>query len=326
MNITFYGVRGSTPTHGEEYLRYGGNSSCIFVKSTDGSPYLFDAGSGIRKAGRDILKNENNKMENNKSGNTISSKKIKLFLSHHHWDHILGFPFFDPIYTRGYEISVYSGAKDGLRRRKMSWEESIKKELDVSVKSKSINSELRRIFEGQFDKREGYFPVSLDELAADVSFHDLHSNDTVNSPLTVHHFLHDAHPGGMSTYRVEENGKSFVYTGDYESDFQKYDVKFGVIDKKLISFARNADVLIMDGQYTLKEYEQKKGFGHSSYTKVCEIAADAQVKKLIITHHDPSHTDDILDAMEFDAKNYMNLILGKDISVVFAREGMKVAL
>ena len=337
MNLTFYGVRGSTPTHGSEYLKYGGNSSSLFVRAKDGSPYLFDAGSGIRNAGNDLLRN----------AAETNIKKVKLFLSHHHWDHILGFPFFAPIYTKGWDISVYSGAKEMFRKTRVQEKRVQENNPDDRLRSnpvndyitdyvndsakrnkdsKCIDSELKKVFEGQFDRHEGYFPVSLDDLAAVVSFHDLHQGEKVNSPLTVYHFLHDAHPGGMSSYRVEESGKSFVYTGDYESDFQRCNAQFGVIDKRLISFAKEVDVLVMDGQYTLAEYEQKKGFGHSPYTKVCEIAAAAKVKKLIITHHDPSHTDDVLDAMEFDARNYMSFILGKDISVVFAKEGMNLEI
>jgi phosphoribosyl 1,2-cyclic phosphodiesterase len=231
VRVRFWGVRGSIPTPGPGTVRYGGNTSCVSVEAAGHDLLVLDAGSGIRLLGLDL----------------IECKRLPvtahLFLSHTHWDHIQGFPFFAPAFIPGNSICIYgaAGSDEGLIEA----------------------------LEGQMLHR--YFPVTLDELGASFSFQRITpgSHEVGGARITVAP-LH--HPGSTVGYRLELNGCIVAYVTDTEP--------LGAADRPQIDpatllLARDADVLIHDAQYTDEEYPKKVGWGHSPVSHVVDLAVAA---------------------------------------------------
>ncbi|MEK6825681.1 MAG: MBL fold metallo-hydrolase [Nanoarchaeota archaeon] len=311
MKLTFWGVRGSIPTPGKSTIEYGGNTTCMEVRSKQGDIYIVDAGSGIRELGNTLMSEFRGKV------------KANLFITHDHWDHIHGFPFFTPAYVPGCEIKVYSGDKNLAKKIKRGTLEDIASgDTEVFTKEERTNH-TKDTFAGQQDVNRGYFPITIDQMGSRLSFNDLKQYELLINGLNVSYMVHSAHPGGMFSYQMSEYGKRIVFAGDYEHDGKDYG-NFGENDQSMIAWARNADALVIDAQYTPEEYEKKKGWGHSQIERICELAAAANVEKVYITHHDPVHTDEILKTMETRAQNYMRNTLHSEIPIYFAREGMSV--
>lgn len=325
MKIKFKGVRGSIPTPGPTTVKYGGNTTCLEVITQHGEEYIFDAGSGIRELGNELM------------GKYRGKVNAKIFITHDHWDHIQGFPFFVPAYVPGCKIDVYSGNKELAKtlndqQKKADTGKYDKKTLELMLNGKKsvTNKEegtnhTKQIFSGQQDRAKGYFPVTVQDMNSELTFHDLKEYEVLGNGTTVSAMCHNAHPGGMFAYKIQENGKTLVNTGDYEHDGTGSG-DYGINDKKIIEWAKNADVLIADAQYTPEEYEKKRGWGHSQIERICEIAAAANAKKLYITHHDPMHSDEKVDEMEARSQRYMKDVMKLDMPVVYAREGMEIEL
>lgn len=284
MKIRFWGVRGSIPSPGASTVKYGGNTSCLQVEM-DGRNVIFDAGSGIRPLGLYLAKN--------------GMLRLHLFLSHVHWDHIQGFPFFLPALNPGNEIHIY-----GLE---------------------NADASLGEILAGQMEGP--HFPVSIRHMGSKIRFHDVKEGATTQikdgpTVLATVKMSHLNHPNGVVGYRLseKETGRSLVFATDTEH----YDDR---IDSALVNLARNADLLIYDGQYTPEEYAGGKGipshktWGHSTWKAGIETALDAGVKRLIITHHDPAHSDGFIDNMVAAAHAYVRNVK-KKIKIDWAYEGM----
>ncbi|MDP3882055.1 MAG: MBL fold metallo-hydrolase [Nanoarchaeota archaeon] len=358
MKLTFWGVRGSIPTPVSEreiqeklqdaligavnvdlgspeavkdYLRRlpwhtrsvaGGNTTCAEVISDKGDEYIVDAGSGIRPLGLELMRRYNGKVN------------AKILISHDHWDHIQGFPFFVPAYVPGCRVEVYSGDKTLLKKleqqalqsdtnflRKKDLENKINGGGNTVVMNKdAATNHTKDVFKGQQDVERGYFPIGIEQMGAVLAFRDLKQYELVANGLNVSYMFHNAHPGGMFSYQLSENGKRIVFAGDFERDGKGKE--FGVNDNKLIEWARETDVLVIDAQYTPEEYRTKIGWGHSEIEGVCELAGAAGIKALYLTHHDPTHDDKKLSAMEEHARAYMVSHVGP-IPVYLAREGME---
>lgn len=308
MKITFWGVRGSIPTPGESTVRYGGNTTSLECIAAAGETYILDAGSGIIGLGNSLMARHKGKVN------------AKILITHEHYDHIQGFPFFVPAYVPGCEIEVYAADKS---RPEQFVGNSAGKTLEEKVATnKSVGTNYaKEIFAGQQDKSKGYFPVEIKDMGANVQFFELNGAELRGNGINVSYIFHSAHPGGMIAYKLEENGKKVVFTGDYEHDGAP-NFDFGTNDRKIIDFAQGADALVIDGQYTPEEYVKKKGWGHSNIERIYEIAVAAKVKKLYVTHHDPMHTDKMLDEMQERTRNYMANVIKQDIPVTYAREGM----
>jgi phosphoribosyl 1,2-cyclic phosphodiesterase len=213
----------------------------------------------------------------------IQQKEINILFSHFHWDHIQGFPFFSPAYNKDQEIGVH-----------------------VMGKERNINN-LREIFSKQMQRE--YFPVELDAMGAQFSFKNMGDDETIRGVHMRAIPQHHKFPGGSYGFRIEDDGESLVVCTDLEH--------INGIDQNIVSFARNADVLVHDGQYTSQEYNKFKGWGHSSWEHAVEVAIQANVKKLVITHHDPDHNDDFLERMEQECqKAFPNSF--------FAKEGIEI--
>ncbi len=203
---------------------------------------------------------------------------IILAFSHFHWDHIQGFPFFKPAYDTNREITITTfGRSDEY-------------------------FDLKAIFENQM--RTEFFPVPLAEMGANLNFIQQKENclETKNGKIIS---SEHSHPGGAYSYRVEANGKVIVFITDVEHS--------DGLDERVVQISKDADILIHEAQYTPEELEKHKGWGHSSWMQAIEVAKAANVKKLFITHHDPDHDDDFLDAIEQECKRHFpNVELAKD--------------
>lgn len=295
MIVRFWGVRGSIPVPGKDTVKYGGNTTCIEVVTSEGDLIIIDAGTGIRVLGQQLMKDDFGQ------GKGVAH----IFFTHSHWDHIQGFPFFTPIFI---------GKRD--KNGKVVKEVSNKLHIYGSAESKrSIENSLST------QMSDCYFPVLLSDLPVTMSFTYLNEK-TIKIGKTKINTLPLRHPNGVLGFRIEDNGKILTVATDCEHP------EDGECDQNLLKLSENSDILIYDGQYTPEEYEPskfnicmapKKGFGHSTAEEGIKVAQKAHVKKLIITHHEPLHNDKMLSAMEKKIKSLMP-------NAIFAREGMEVVL
>jgi phosphoribosyl 1,2-cyclic phosphodiesterase len=259
MIIKFFGVRGSIPVCNPEFQDFGGNTTCVQLKIKDTNNIaVFDAGTGIRDLGKEFI--------------ASGHKQEELFIafSHFHWDHIQGFPFFDPAFNTKQKINLLAMGS-----------------------GREINC-LEEIFRVQMQKE--YFPVPLANMGADFNFmlldqsmEILGSDNADSKPIIVIANKHN-HPGGAYGYRIERDGKVFVFCTDVEHGDS--------IDPNVVALSEEADLLVHEAQYTTEELKDKKGWGHSSYEQAIQVAEMANVKMLAITHHDPDHDDKFLAKME----------------------------
>lgn len=278
MKIKFYGTRGSIPICDAGFQQFGGNTTCIQVTFTDTNRIaIIDAGTGLRNLGRD-LRAIGHKQE-----------EIVLALTHFHWDHIQGFPFFAPAYDPAQKITLLTLGRD------------------------HASGDLREIFEVQLQKE--YFPVQLDRMGATFEFmqiaeasHRFTGPNQVQTKVTAQRHNH---PGGAYSFRIERNGKVLVISTDVEHGEQ--------IDPQLVELARGADLLVHDAQYTAEELQKRRGWGHSSYDQAMQLAEMAGVKRLALTHHDPEHDDAFLLRIE-------KLCQERFPQAVLAREGMEITI
>jgi len=274
MKVKFYGVRGSLPVCGREFERYGGNTTCIRVlRENVNRIAIIDAGTGIRNLGKEIIQKG------------ISQHVINILISHFHWDHIQGLPFFSPAYKKNQKIGI----------------------LAMGRKGKIKN--LKEIFSLQMQKE--YFPIRIDAMGAEFEFLTYGGKETIHGATVKAVAQHHLYSGGSYGFRIEDESVSLVVCTDVEH--------IHGIDPHIVDFAKGADLLIHDGQYTAKEYKKFKGWGHSTCEQAAKVAKLAKVKKLIITHHDPDHNDDFLDSME---KSCQKLFPNS----LFAKEGMEVVV
>lgn len=253
--IKFWGCRGTLPVAGERSLKYGGNTNCIEVNIANKHNFIFDAGTGIKELSNFIMRH--NKVP----------YVGKIFLTHPHYDHINGIPFFVPLYMKGNDFEFF-GPDQG----------TVTLEQWLGMQMDSL-----------------FFPVTMKEFSSSVSFHSL-TEETIDIDGVQVHTLYLNHPGHCLGYRIEYKDKSFCYITDNElylkEDKQRYN-KEEV--ERLISFINDTDVLIIDATYTDDEYKFKIGWGHSPLSNVVDVADRAKVKLLCLHHHDPDQCDEDID-------------------------------
>lgn len=283
MKVTFWGVRGSIPSPGKMTADVGGNTSCVSVETDDGMLIIFDAGTGIRLLGLELMKH----------GFAQGGKTGHIFFSHTHWDHIQGFPFFTPAFV---------GAKDEQKR-------SIPEKTNTFhlYGAKKVFERLENTLRGQMEYQ--YFPIGLDGMGGEIHFHELQETALcIGQNLIVPQHLN--HPNGVLSYRLESgNGQKIVA---YATDTEHY--RDGELDVNVLKIAEQADIFIYDAMYTPEEYAGKPdnntlsfkaprfGWGHSTWLEGTRLAQAAQAKQLILFHHDPEHSDEFLRGMERQAR------------------------
>jgi phosphoribosyl 1,2-cyclic phosphodiesterase len=274
MHIRFWGTRGSIPTPGPTTVRYGGNTSCVEVRDSSGALLVLDAGTGLRELGINMM-----------NSNGAKPFTVNLLISHLHWDHIQGIPFFRPAFVPNSTLRIIGPKQD----------RSMKELLGLGMD-------------------DPFFPVDLDDIPAQIEIGEMEDgSDRQIGPYRVRS-VSLLHPAPALAYRIEADGKSVVYATDTEDPMT--DRKSPVID-----LAAGADTLIHDAQYLTSDF--KETWGHSTIDAAIDVAAKAKVKRLVLYHHDPDRTDDALDHIGLQAQRTARTKL-PGLEVVVAREGLEL--
>ena len=292
MNIRFWGTRGSIPSPGKLTVKYGGNTSCVEVRARN-QILIFDAGTGIRELGNLLLKEFKSQ-----------AVTLYLFISHTHWDHIQGFPFFMPAYNKNFQIIVYG----------------------PPARDKS----LKDLFKFQMDSE--YFPVPLGGLNAQIVMQEVREPFRISDLMITSLYMN--HPAMTLAYKIFDGEKTFIYATDNEpyrytlhaARKDQLGSQYGAeLDQKFIDFITGADLIVIDAQYTLEEYRSKIGWGHSPIESIVEFAIKANVKKMALSHHDPSHDDATVDAIVNHAQRLL-VTQKSSVQCFGAAEGMEIKL
>lgn len=257
MKVKFWGVRGSIPTPDPNKVKVGGNTTCLEVTPDGGPRIILDMGTGLRLLGKVIAQEV-------KAGNT---RDIVILLSHTHWDHIQGFPFFDPVYFGNVSLTVIGPQK--------------------------ANRTLRELLSAQMEY--DYFPVKFSHIPSKLNFVELGEGLHTILPGVQIIAKRHIHPGMAYGYRIMSGGKSFVFSTDTEHFHN-------VIDKRVVELAEGADVLVHDAQYTDEEMPFRLGWGHSTWRQTVQVAQEAKVKKVVLFHADPERSDEAAFAIEREAQ------------------------
>ncbi|CAN5204318.1 hypothetical protein BH23VER1_BH23VER1_24610 [soil metagenome] len=296
--IRFWGVRGSIPSPGESTRRYGGNTTCVEVRA-GGRIIILDAGSGIRKLGQALM------------GEFAGAPMdLTLLMTHTHWDHIQGFPFFIPAYSPKVNVRIlgYEGAVHGLRAA---------------------------LFE---QMQSAFFPVKLNQMASHVTFEELDALRFTIAGIEVT-AAYTSHPGVCLGYRLGTPGGDLVFMPDHEA-FERRELERQKAagtdepaaadfarqqDEKMVAFAKDADVTIADSQYTVDEYPSRLGWGHTCFEDTVRNAIRANARQLFLFHHDPDRDDAQLDQIVARSREIVSEA-GADLRVDAASEGAEVVL
>ena len=276
MRVHFWGVRGSIPTPGQGTVRYGGNTSCVEVTTDGGDLFILDCGSGLRELGRNLL-----------SRVAEGGVRGRILLSHTHWDHIQGFPFFGPAFVKGNSFDLYA-ARDLDKRL----QDTLAEQMEFT-----------------------YFPVTLGQMQSDIRFHELGEGalEVGNVRVQVQYLNHTSLCLG---YRIEADGRVLCYCTDVEPNSRIFvragteaellrgrdpDQALGAMlheeDRRFARFVQGADLLIHDAMYTDEEYPQKVGWGHSTAEHATRLSLMMGVRSLVLFHHEPDHDDTTVDGM-----------------------------
>ena len=306
MKVRFWGVRGSIPVPGRATNRYGGNTSCVEVRPKNASPIVIDAGTGLRRLGKSLME------EAFRDG----KGKASILISHTHWDHVQGLPFFSPLYREGNEVEIYARQRD---------------------------MHLEAVFSAQ--NRAPYFPVPLSAMRAEMRFHEVIEGakfDIGNAKVSCTRLNH---PWVAIAYRVEVDGAAVVYCSD-TAPFADYlhgttfvtkapsldgplppevEAELAQMRAGVIALAKNADLLIYDTQFTKEEYRQRPHWGHSHPDDAIQIARDANVKTLCLFHHAPMRSDDENDKI-LEKYRAVTQQAGDKFDIFSAFEGLELTL
>lgn len=298
VQLQFWGVRGSHPAPFSTHLGVGGNTSCVEIR-TDDHLLICDAGTGIIPLGKRLIQQD-------------KIREIFILLTHYHWDHVCGLPFFVPAFSADWKIDFFGpGDNPAL----------IEKHISMQMQSP-------------------YFPVGTESWLANINYLKPNSGNSLSyGPMKIG-FSSVHHPGPTYGYKIIVNGKTIVYASDNECKFIEKSIQhntnqFNEDERQLFSemiqeehqselnLFRNVDVLIHDAQYTADDYTKKRGWGHSCYIDTVHTAIDANVKELYLFHHDPTYTDEIIAGIYQSANE---IIKEENSSLIchVAKEGMIV--
>jgi phosphoribosyl 1,2-cyclic phosphodiesterase len=287
MTVRFWGTRGSIPTPGRKTEKFGGNTTCMEIRSGE-TMIVLDAGSGIRELGESW------------SREFQESVRASLLLTHLHWDHIQGFPFFAPAYASGNSLAIY-----GQER---------------------ASGGIRELLGGQM--QGDYFPTPLSAMRAQLEFHSTAPEFFIDKLRIRSCQL--PHPGGSLGFRIESDDSVFVLATDCELDLvarnaaevQEDQGTVRQYDSQLLEFFRGADLLVIDCQFLDEEYALRRGWGHNPVACVVDLCTQVKPKMLALFHHDPQHTDDMVSSIVMDVFQRLEDRGAQDMLIFAAREGV----
>lgn len=287
MRVRFFGVRGSCPCSSDEHRRYGGNTSCTTVEVGEEAPIILDLGTGLRPLGLALLA-EDRLRGSHRQVPGGSSPGWTALLTHLHWDHLIGLPFFPPVLVPGQHLDVYGPQQETG---------SIQDVVDSVVKPP-------------------FFPVQVHELHGSIAFHDIgDSTLTIGSARIMARRI--PHVGSTLGFRIEAGGASVAYLSDHQAPPDMRSV-----DPAVLELCHGVDLLIHDGQYTGAEFVDRADWGHSTPEYAVHVAAEAGVGTLALFHHDPLHTDEDIDRLVASAAALPEAAALR--AVVGAAEGMAI--
>lgn len=279
IKIKLWGVRGSTPCANPENMRYGGNTSCIQIDVPGRDDLIIaDCGTGFRNLGNNL----------NDGNNEITGY---IFITHPHWDHLQGFPFFKPFYNSNNRFDVYMPPQD--------------------------DAGCRDILQGHLSNT--FFPVSIDMLEAELNCYTFEQK-IVNFDCASVEYMWANHTIPTAIYKFRIQDKVIVFAPDNELPIDNHPDSVAFINA-FKKFVYGADVLIHDAQFTLEEYKERVGWGHSNWETLLEVTKDLEIKKLCLTHHDPDHTDDQLDRINSKIKN---MVFESKTEASIIQEGLEI--
>jgi phosphoribosyl 1,2-cyclic phosphodiesterase len=282
MRVTFHGVRGSVPTPGPSTVRYGGNSVCVEARLADGTLFVLDAGTGLRTLGKQLI-----------ALTASSSDRIHLLITHGHWDHILGLPFFAPLYRKDTHIVLYAFG-----------------ERAVAAAKKSV------LFDGE------HFPVRFDDIPAKLERSEPKGNE-IRVGSAVIKTISLNHPGGCEGYRIDDDdGSSLCYLTDNELNPPG---PVTTTPSELARFAEGTGLLIHDAQYLPSDMPGKRGWGHSLVGEVLDLGRQASARMVALHHHDPERDDEALDQIAAEAARWA-AENARGMRTIVAAEGTTVDL
>ncbi len=300
LRVHFWGTRGSIPSPGRDTVRYGGNTPCLELRTPEGWLIVLDAGTGIRELGRSLM--------NGANGAPIRGD---IFLTHAHWDHIQGLPFFAPIFHPGNQFTIWG--------------------------SKAMESSIGRVVRDQMSPV--VFPVTFEELAASIEFRELAEGQSTPGNYDVS-VMPVQHPGGALAFRFASHaaaangssphngaaapkgtGRGLVYISDNELRAPGPSPAGSTWRRDLVRFVHGARVLVHDAMFTAEEYAHHHGWGHSTYEDAVELALESEVETLVLFHHKPERTDDEVDRRTNECR-MMAARRGGALRIVAAAEGL----
>jgi phosphoribosyl 1,2-cyclic phosphodiesterase len=287
LTLRFWGTRGSIPSPGPQTVRYGGNTPCLEVRTPDDWLIILDAGTGIRELGRSLLARAN--------GQPIRGD---IYLTHAHWDHIQGLPFFAPVFQERNHFTIWG--------------------------SKAMETSIGRVLRDQMSPV--VFPVTFDQLAATIEVRELAEGSASGRGYQVRAFpVH--HPGGALGYRLTagEGGRALVYISDNELNAAAPYESTADWRREMVEFCRGAGVLVHDAMFTRDDYSQHAGWGHSTCADAVELALEADVDRLVLFHHKPERTDDEVDRLTAECRALVTQRGGR-LEVVAAAEGLALTV
>ncbi|WP_419784858.1 MBL fold metallo-hydrolase [Pseudodesulfovibrio sp.] len=267
MRLQFRGTRGSVPAPGADTVRYGGNTTCLEVTSEEGGVIVLDAGTGIRSVGLGLASH--------------MPVDCHVFITHTHWDHIQGLPFFAPLFVPGNTVCIY-GPPDPLTMTGI--EAVLTKQMEYP-----------------------HFPVRVAELLADIEYETLRDGQVVDLGFATVSTMLMNHPALNFGLKVQCDGRTLFFTGDHEpfyniyapgdADYEEYGKIVDERNRRITTFLKDVDVLVVDAQYTEEEYESKQGWGHSTFERALDLAEEAEVGRVYLTHHETARTDAEVDGI-----------------------------
>jgi phosphoribosyl 1,2-cyclic phosphodiesterase len=284
--LTFWGTRGSIPTPGPDTARYGGNTACISLDGRPGRLVILDAGSGLRPLGHELMQRRNGPLT------------ADILLSHTHWDHIQGLPFFKPLSSTGTAVCIYGAAQEGVPLK-----EILGRQMDPMV-----------------------FPVPLNALAAALTVVEIEEGDFEIDDFRICAFRL-RHPGTTLGYRLAPvaGGREVAYVTDNElGSGGSYEVPKDW-HERMVGFVRGVDTIIHDAMYSDQIIQARAGWGHSTPRQAVDLARQAECRRLILFHHEPEHNDDALDRLLADTRAYAARMAPR-LEVQAAAEGMQFSM
>ena len=264
-SIKFWGVRGSNPTPDADKIKYGGDTSCVEIRTALNDVIVLDMGTGIRNLGKKIL------------SDSSYPKEINIFLSHYHWDHIMGFFYFKPLYNSNYTINIYGHNS----------------KTPISMVSDLLTN-------------KNFWPVDKELYKANINFIEM--SETTNqeklikiNKTKVYYSLHP-HPNGTNSLKIDTGNQKIVYITDCEHPE-------GALNPNVVAIAKECDLLIHDSHFSINDLSKYRGWGHSSWKQAVDVAITAEAKQLILFHHSPNYDDSQIELNEKNAqKKFINTI------------------